>query len=84
MPIPAAPSPKEPSPEPRNPVLRGLERAAGQLNPFLTILAVGIAILDLICYVGIAGSRQLVPHQQALVATPARASADMPPIDYGH
>jgi hypothetical protein len=84
MPIPAAPLPKDPSPEPRNLVLRGLERAAGQLNPFLTILAVGIAILDLTCYVGIAGSRQLAPHQQALAPTPAHASADIPPVDYGH
>ncbi|MGH7095420.1 MAG: hypothetical protein ACREFB_18045 [Stellaceae bacterium] len=34
-----------------------IERAAGDINPFLVILAIGLAILDFTCYAGLAASR---------------------------
>jgi hypothetical protein len=71
MPMPSSPSPKDHAPEPRSPLLRRLERAAGELNPFLTILAIGIAVLDLTCYMGVVGSRQLAPHSVAYAASSA-------------
>jgi hypothetical protein len=75
-------SPKDQSTDPRHPLIRGLERAAVEINPFLAILAIGIAILDLTCYVGVVGTRQLVPHSTAYAATTPPAPTDAGPIDY--
>jgi hypothetical protein len=82
MPIPS-PSPNDRSKEPHHPLLRGLERASRDINPFLTILAIGIGILDLTCYMGIVGSRQITLHSTAHAASVATPAPDMNPIDYG-
>jgi hypothetical protein len=79
------PAPSQPS-DPRRALIRALERAAGELNPFLTILAIGIAILDLTCYMGMVGSRQLVPHASAYAASQNAASTGpvaARPVAYG-
>ena len=41
----------------REPLLRRLDRVAGELNPFLMILVVGLALLDLVCFVALMVSR---------------------------
>jgi hypothetical protein len=73
-----SPPPKPQPPEPRT-LLRGLERAAGEINPFLVILALGIAILDFTCYAGLVGSRHMLSLRpaQAHAAAPAQSQADM-------
>ena len=82
--------PLPPSPDPprdaRRALLRRFERVAGELNPFLAMLAIGIAILDLTCYMGMVGSRQLVPHSSAYAASLSTASAGPAakrPVGYG-
>ena len=50
-------------PKQDRPLLHGLERAACEINPFLIILAVGIAVLDFTCYAGLAGSQRVLHHQ---------------------
>ena len=35
---------------------RRLDRAAGELNPFLTVLAVGLIVLNLTLYIGMAAA----------------------------
>jgi hypothetical protein len=79
------PSPDRP-PGTQRALLRNFERAAGELNPFLAILAIGIAILDLTCYMGVVGSRQLALHQSGYAASPAATSAGpigTKPVAYG-
>jgi hypothetical protein len=79
--MPKSSSPLKDPPNKRK-LLRGLERAAGEINPFLTILAIGIAILDLTCYAGLASSRQVVLHSTAYAATPSVAPAPEEPISF--
>jgi hypothetical protein len=80
-------SPFSPDKHPRNPpkaaraslVLR-LDRAAGYLNPFLILLVIGLTLLDLTLYLGLAASGQpfvrLAPHQ---VEAPVDAAPQPPP-----
>jgi hypothetical protein len=35
------------------PLLQRLDRAAGVINPFLTIIAIGLALLDAVCVIGL-------------------------------
>jgi hypothetical protein len=49
------------------PVLRRLDRAARSLNPYLAVVALGLAILYLICFAW-----------HALPAPPSPASIDLP------
>jgi hypothetical protein len=77
------PSPKDRSARgspPRAALIERFERVAGEINPFLAILAIGIAILDLTCYTGLAGARHLplrTPQTSAIGLPP---SAETPPI----
>jgi hypothetical protein len=78
MPIPERPknklvaSPKDP----RGPFTLLIDRAAGDLNPFLVILAIGLMLLNLTLYLGLAASRHpfvwTQPHEiGSAAATPA-------------
>jgi hypothetical protein len=65
---------------PRTALIQRFERVAGEINPFLAILAIGIAILDLTCYTGLAGARHLTvraPETSAIAISP---SAETPPV----
>jgi hypothetical protein len=68
------PSPEDRSsraPPSRAALIQRLERVAGEVNPFLAILAIGIAILDLTCYTGLAVARHLpvrTPASQVIAA----------------
>jgi hypothetical protein len=80
------PSPKDRSSRgspPRAALMQHLERAAGEINPFLAILAIGIAILDLTCYTGLAAARHLPFRAPATSAVALSPSAETPPIVAG-
>ncbi|HEV2301482.1 MAG TPA: hypothetical protein VGR91_07920 [Stellaceae bacterium] len=44
----------------RGQLIRRLDRAFGELNVFLTALAIGLALLDLTCLYGVTVSRPLI------------------------
>jgi hypothetical protein len=54
--------------------LRRLDRAAGVMNPFLSVLAIGLVILNLTC-VALLAARLPITHRTAGVA----ACTDPPP-----
>ena len=68
-------------------LMRLVERVAGELNPFLMALVVGLAVLNLTLYIGMAAAREPfvwnAPHQVEARArampspqpTPANAAA---------
>ncbi len=56
-------------------VVRRLDRLAGQINPFLLAVAIGLGILDFAGLVNLVDTRNL-PASKAQPATPA-----MPPAD---
>ncbi|MBV8778488.1 MAG: hypothetical protein JO032_16500 [Alphaproteobacteria bacterium] len=62
-------------------VLR-LDRAAGELNPFLVVLAIGLLILNVTLYLGMAAARQPdawnQPHTAGLAGTAAAAAMPAP------
>lgn len=83
------PTPEDKSPRTRNDVrtlVARLDRAAGDLNPVLTVLAVGLLFLNITLYLGLSASHgQLTwtPQRQAgALASPASAAprydADLP------
>ncbi len=37
----------------REPLLRRIDRAAGQINPFLMVVAIGLAVLDASCLIAL-------------------------------
>jgi hypothetical protein len=43
------PNPAKQTDHSREPLIRRLNRAAGEINPFLMVLAIGLLILNLIC-----------------------------------
>ena len=59
----------------RAPLTLRLDRVAGDLNPFLILLVVGLLLLDLTLYIGLAVSRQQsnwnAPHQAETSSPPA-------------
>jgi hypothetical protein len=80
-PMQSPPSPKDRSSRgspPRAALIQGLERVASEINPFLVILAIGIAILDLTCYAGLAGTRHLPVRLPATQAIAAPSPAEIP------
>jgi hypothetical protein len=56
-------------PAQRVPLMRQLDRVAGEINPLLMIFILGLGILDLTCYVGIAMTRGA--HAQGAAVTSA-------------
>jgi hypothetical protein len=76
MPFPLPPdkrSPRGSGPQQPVPLRRGVERAAGDINPILAIFAVGLAILVFTCYVGLAVTRH--PLAQAVAGSAAAVPA---------
>jgi hypothetical protein len=62
----------------REPLLRRLDRAAGQINPLLMVIAIGLAILNISCLITLLDSGALkahlrLPEQQ--VSAPAAGAA---------
>jgi hypothetical protein len=58
-------------------LLRRLDHAAGQLNPFLAMIAIGLAILDAACLIALIDTGSLAirrPVPDAVVAAPAAPS----------
>jgi hypothetical protein len=62
-----------------------IDRAANDLNPLLVVLAIGLMILNITLYLGMAVSRQpfvwTAPQQTDATAQPAAPSAE--PLGYG-
>jgi hypothetical protein len=54
------------------PLMRRLDRAAGEVNPFLIVLVIGLAILDLTCFVALQVSE--LPATQTNPGTSISAS----------
>jgi hypothetical protein len=57
--------------------LRRLDHAAGQLNPFLAMIAIGLAILDAACLIALIDAGSLAirrPAPDAAVSAPAAPS----------
>lgn len=67
-------------------VLR-LDRAANDLNPILIVLAVGLMVLNLTLYIGMAAAGQsfvwTAPHQTDLRVGPAEITASPELTGYG-
>ena len=43
-------------------LLQRLNRAAGLINPFLTLIAIGLALLDVVCLIGLLDTGSLRPN----------------------
>jgi hypothetical protein len=48
------------------PMLRRLERAAGAINPFLIMIAIGLVILDLSCLLALRLARMPLPRASVI------------------
>jgi hypothetical protein len=62
----------------REPLLRRLDRAAGCMNPFLLVVAIGLAVLDASCLIALLDTGSLAVHQGApgsTLAAPATGAA---------
>ena len=58
------------------PVLRRLERAAGAINPFLIVIAIGLVVLDLSCLLALQLARIPLRHASVIeIAMPHVAMA---------
>ena len=62
----------------REPLLNCLDRAAGQINPLLMVIAIGLAVLDICCLVALLDTgawkaHLRLPEQQ--VSAPAAGAA---------
>lgn len=47
----------------REPLLRRLDHAAGQINPFLAMIAIGLAVLDAACLIALIDTGSLAIHR---------------------
>ena len=76
MPIPERPKnkPLGERKDPRGTMAVRLDRAASDLNPILVALAIGLMVLNLTLYIGMAVSRN-----SSIWAPPRHVSADAPP-----
>jgi len=54
-----------------DPWLRRLDRAAGRMNPFLVVLAIGLAILNLTCLALLAAQLPITRHPPGSADFPA-------------
>jgi hypothetical protein len=59
---------------PRATLALRIDRAANDLNPLLVVLAIGLLVLNLTLYIGMAVSRE-----RSIWAPPRHISADAPP-----
>jgi hypothetical protein len=62
----------------REPLLRRLDRAAGQLNPFLMVIAIGLAVLVGSCLIALLDTGSLAVNRRgpgSMIAAPATAAA---------
>ena len=62
----------------REPLLRRLDRAAGQFNPFLMVIAIGLAVLVGSCLIALLDTGSLVVNRGGLgstISAPATAAA---------
>ncbi len=57
-----------------DPWLRRLDRAAGRMNPFLVVLAIGLAILNLTCLALLASQLPITRHPPGSDASASLAS----------
>jgi hypothetical protein len=58
------------------PMLRRLERAAGDINPFLIVIAIGLVVLDLSCFLALQVARLPLRHAGMIeIAAPFAAMA---------
>ena len=54
------------------PLLRRLDRAFGEINVFLLALAIGIAALDVTCFITLRASAEIArANQNVILATPS-------------
>ena len=71
--------------EPRTSLVLRIDRAAGDVNPFLVVMVIGLLILNLTLYLGMAPARQPTSwrgsHQAEASAAPA-AAASPDPVGY--
>lgn len=47
----------------REPLFRRLDRAAGRMNPFLLVVAIGLAVLDASCVIALLDTGTLAVHR---------------------
>jgi hypothetical protein len=62
----------------REPLYRRLDRAADEINPFLMVIAIGLAVLDICCLVALLDTGSLGlrhPDAQPAVAGPVAVGA---------
>jgi hypothetical protein len=64
------PNPAKRNDHSREPMIRRLDRAAGEINPFLMVLAIGLLILNLTC-----GLALIALHSSVTRVGPGGASA---------
>jgi hypothetical protein len=63
----------------REPLFRRLDRAADEINPFLMVIAIGLAILDICCLVALLDTGSLkLPHPGAQPAVAGPAAIGVP------
>lgn len=51
----------------REPLMRRLDHAAGQINPFLMVVAIGLAVLDASCLITLLDTGSLQLHRASAV-----------------
>jgi hypothetical protein len=62
---------------PRQPLLRRIDHAADRINPFLMVIAIGLAVLDAVCLIALLDTGSLAAHRDGLapaVSAPAAGS----------
>ena len=62
----------------REPLWRRLDRVAGEINPFLMVLVVGLVILNLTCFVGLVVSN--LPMMQISPTSPSFRMSSVSPV----